>query len=240
MAGDLIASADAVLQGVVDTSPGVPGVVAIATNHEGNVYEGAAGVRQLGEPAAMTTDTVFAIFSTTKAIAGTTCLQLVEEGKLDLDVPAKSYVPEIGKLEVLDGFDADGAPILRPPKRDITTRMLLLHTAGLAYEFFNESYLRLVNEHGQMSIVSGAKAALMTPLVFDPGDAWEYGSNIDWAGLVVESITGKRLGEVMQERVFEPLGMRSTAFGITPEMRPRLACVHQRNADGALTPLAGF
>jgi methyl acetate hydrolase len=186
---------------------------------------------------AMTTDTVFAIFSTTKAIAGTAVLQCVEDGKLDLDAPAKKYVPEIGKLEVLDGFDASGSPKLRPPKRDITTRMLMLHTAGLGYDFFNVNYFRLAQERGQPSVITCSKASLMTPLLFDPGDKWEYGSNIDWCGQVVESIRGKRLGEVLRERVFAPLGMEDIAFSMTPSMRSRLAVIHQRGADGSLTPL---
>ncbi len=234
---NLTGAADAVLDGVTSGSPRVPGVVALATNREGNIYEGAAGVRSLANGAAMTTDTICAIFSTTKAIAGTACLQLVEEGRLDLDAPAKNYTPEIGELQVLDGFDDHGDPMLRPPKRDVTTRMLLLHTAGFAYDFFNEQYTRLAQDHGQPSVVTSSKAALMSPLLFDPGDEWEYGSNIDWAGQVVEGITGKRLGEVMEERILEPLGMDSTSFDLSDETRSRMAKIHQRGDDGDLTPL---
>ena len=233
----LSTAADAVLDGVVSGSPRVPGVVALATNREGNIYEGAVGVRSLGNGVAMTTDTICAIFSTTKAIAGTACLQLVEEGRLDLDAPAKNYTPDIGELQVLDGFDDNGDPILRPPKRDVTTRMLLLHTAGFAYDFFNEQYNRMAEDHGQPSVVTSSKAALMTPLLFDPGDEWEYGSNIDWAGQVLEGITGKRLGEVMQERILEPLGMTSTSFTLEGDMRGRMALIHQRAEDGSLEPL---
>jgi methyl acetate hydrolase len=233
-------SANAVLQRVVARPPRVPGVVAIATDRRGNVYEGAAGKRVLGQDAEMTPDTVFAIFSTTKAITGTACLQLVENGRLDLDAPAKTYAPDIGKLQVLEGFDADGNPKLRPPKRDVTTRMLLLHTAGFAYDFFNETYNRLAQEHGQPSVITSSRASLNTPLLFDPGDDWEYGSNIDWAGQVVEGITGKRLGEVMEEQIFEPLGMTSTGFTLTPEMRMRLARMHRREADGSLTAMPDF
>src|SRR4051812_44151666 len=119
MSSGLKAACDAILQRVVSGSAPVPGVVAMATDRRGNVYEGAAGKRVLGQDAAMTTDTVFAIFSTTKAITGTAALQLVEEGRLDLDAPAKTYVPEIGELQVLDGFEADGKPRLRAPKRDV-------------------------------------------------------------------------------------------------------------------------
>jgi methyl acetate hydrolase len=237
MGNDLRSGCDGILQKLVTGKDRVPGVVAMITNRSGNIYEGAAGDRRLGGSEAMTTDTVFAIYSTTKAITGTTALQCVEEGKLDLDAPAKTYVPDIGKLEVLDGFDADGNPKLRAPKRDITTRMLMLHTAGFGYDFFNANYLRLAQERGQPSVITCSKASLMTPLLFDPGDKWEYGSNIDWCGQIVESIRGKRLGEVMAERIFAPLGIEDMAFSLTPSMRERLATMHQREADGSLTPL---
>jgi methyl acetate hydrolase len=240
MTDGIQSSIDAILQKVTSGSPRVAGVVAIATDRDGNLYEGAAGQRMLGGDADMTTDTVFAIFSTTKAITGTAALQLVEDGRLDLDAPAKIYAPDIGKLQVLEGFDAGGQPRLRPPRRDVTTRMLLLHTAGLGYDFFNENYNRLAKQHGQPSVLTATKAALNTPLLFDPGEEWEYGSNIDWVGQVVEGITGRRLGEVMEERIFAPLGMDSSSFTLTREMREHLARMHQREADGSLTPMADF
>ena len=237
MANKLSSACDGVLQSVVTGKDRVPGVVAMITDRSANIYVGAAGERMLDGGQPMTADTVFAIFSTTKAITGTAILQCVEEGKLDLDAPAKSYVPDIGKLEVLEGFDASGKPKLRAPKREITTRMLMLHTAGLGYDFFNASYFRLAQEHGQLSVITCSKASLMTPLLFEPGDKWEYGSNLDWCGQIVESIRGKRLGEVMKERIFTPLGMEDIAFSLTPSMRSRLAVIHQRGADGSLTPL---
>jgi methyl acetate hydrolase len=236
MADELRGACNGILQKLVTGQPRVPGVVAMMTNKEGNIYEGAAGERVLGGPA-MTTDTVFAIFSTTKAITGTAILQCVEDGQLDLDAPAKTYVPEIGQLLVLEGFDDSGSPKLRAPKREITTRMLMLHTAGFGYDFFNTSYFRLAQERGQPSVVTCSRASLMTPLLFDPGEKWEYGSNIDWCGQIVERLRGKRLGEVMKERIFERLGMEDIAFSLTPAMRSRLAVIHQREADGSLTPL---
>ncbi len=231
---------DDVLARATQRADRVPGVVAMITDREGNIYEGAAGERALGHGEPMTLDTTFALFSTTKAITGTAVLQCVEEGLLDLDAPAATYVPDIGELKVLDGFDAGGNPVLREPKRDITTRMLLLHTAGFGYDFFNESYNRLSQEHGQPSVITCSKAALTTPLLFDPGEKWEYGTNIDWAGQVVESIRGHRLGDVMRERIFEPLEMADTAFTMSPSMKDRLAPIHQRESDGSLTPLIGF
>ena len=240
MSAGLQAAADAVLDRVVASAPGVPGVAAVVTDRRGTIYEGAAGERRLGGGVAMTPDTVCAAFSTTKAITATVCLQLMEEGRLDLDAPARDHAPAIGRVQVIEGFDGEGRPRLRAPRREITTRMLLLHTAGFAYDFFNETYRRLATEHGQPSVVSATRASLDTPLLFDPGERWEYGSNIDWAGQVVEGVTGRRLGEAMRERVFEPLGMADTAFAMTPAMRERRAVMHQRDASGALTPMDDF
>jgi methyl acetate hydrolase len=231
------ASADAILHRVTTSDPRVPGVVAMATDRTRNLYEGAAGVRRLGADAPMTTDTIMAIFSTTKAITGTAALQLVEEGKLDLDAPAKEYAPRIGDLKVIEGFDSRGEPKLRAPRRDVTTRMLLLHTAGFGYDFFNETYLRLATEKGQPSVVSSSMASITTPLLFDPGDRWEYGTNIDWCGQVIEGITGKRLGAVFSERIFGPCGMVDATFEITDRLRARAAAIHARGDDGSLTPM---
>ncbi|WP_119168242.1 serine hydrolase domain-containing protein [Algihabitans albus] len=230
-------TADAILNGTVTGDPAVAGVVAMVTDRDRNIYEGAAGKRVLGGDADMTTDTAFAIFSTTKAITGTAVLQLVEDGKLDLDAPAKTYAPDIGKLQVIEGFDAAGDPQLRAPKRDVTTRMLLLHTGGFGYDFFNETYNRLAQEKGQPSVITGSKQALMTPLLFDPGEKWEYGTNMDWCGQVVEGIAGKRLGEVFQDRIFAPLGIEDMTFELHDGLRSRLAGMHARGDDGSLTPM---
>lgn len=237
MATDFKATADAILNAVVTSNPRVPGVVAMLTDRARNVYEGAAGRRRIDKDDAMSTDSTFALFSTTKAITGTAVLQLVEDGKLDLDAPAKDYAPDIAKLQVIEGFDESGQPRLRAPKRDVTTRMLMLHTAGLGYDFFSETYNRLAQEQDQPSVITASKASLMTPLLFDPGEEWQYGTNIDWCGQVVEGITGRRLGEVFQTRIFEPLGIRDMTFEIDDSIRQRLAGMHARGTDGTLTPM---
>lgn len=232
---------DAILEDVTTGASRVPGVSAAITNRDKTIYTGARGFRNMGAADPFETDTVCAIFSTTKAIAGTACLQLVEEGLLDLDAPAREYLPILGEIQVLYGFDSQGQPQLRPPKRDITTRHLLTHTAGFAYDFFNDAYTRLANEHAQPWVVDASWQSIQTPLLFDPGEQWEYGSNIDWAGMVVESITGKRLGEVMKSRILEPLGMNDTSFTMSPSMLERLATIHAReDTDGSLIPLDGL
>jgi len=233
------AAADAVLKQVTTgPHPGrVPGVIAGLTTHEREIYLGAAGERDMDSGEPMTVDTVVAISSATKPITTTAALQLVESGQLDLDAPARDYAPGLAEVQVIDGFDDQGAPVMRSPKRDITTRHLLTHTAGFGYDFFNETYSRLASEHGQPSITAANRAALHTPLLFDPGEAWEYGSSIDWAGQVIEGVTGRRLGEVMQERIFDPLEMTETTFDVTGPLSRRLARLHVREPDGQLTPV---
>lgn len=234
MSQQLKSALDAVLHQTVTGNPNVPGVVAMLTDRQGNLYEGAAGVRRLGSDVPMTVDSTFAIFSTTKAITATAALQLVESGQLDLDAPAQRYAPAIGKLQVLESVDAQGNARLRPPRSQVTTRQLLTHTGGFGYDFFNENYQRLADAGKQPSVVSASRAALETPLLFDPGERWEYGTNIDWVGQVVEGITDRRLGEVFRSRIFEPLGMTDMTFEIDDRIRARLAAMHARHPDGRL------
>jgi methyl acetate hydrolase len=230
-------AADTVLRYTVERTGGAPGVIAMATDRTGNFYEGAAGRRELGKDQPMTTDTVVAIFSTTKALTGTCALQLVEEGKIRLEDPAKKYVPEIAELQVLEGFDAGGQPKTRPPKRDITINDLMLHTSGLCYECFSDDDLKYRGAKNIPTIVSCTFAAIRTVLLHDPGERWTYGVNLDWLGRIVEQQRGRRLGEVMKERLFEPLGMEDIAFTMTDSMKARRATIHDRAADGKLTPL---
>lgn len=212
----------------------VPGVAAIATATTGSLYEGAAGTRSIGGDEAMTTDTVCALFSATKALTAATCLTLVEDGLIELDAPAQEYAPRLGEIQVLDGFDQDGQPRLRSPKREITTRMLLLHTAGFGYDFFNADLHRLATEHGQPDVSTATQESLLAPLLFDPGERWEYGISLDWVGRVIEGASGRSLDVMMSERLLDPLGMTSTAWALTNEMRSRKASIHMRKPDGSL------
>ena len=226
---------DAMLKQAADAGD-VPGVVAMATDRNGAIYEGAFGKRVLGQPAAMTADTVAWIASMTKALTAAGAMQLVEQGKLDLDAPAAKIVPDIAKIEVLEGFDAGGQPRTRKPKRDITLRHLLTHTAGFSYDIWNADIQKYMEVKKIPGVISCQNVALTTPLLFDPGDKWDYGINIDWAGKMVEAVSGKKLGAYLAENIFAPLGMGSTAFKITADMRARLAKVHQRDDKDAFAP----
>lgn len=231
------AALDSVLRQTTGRHGGAPGVVAMVTDQERNIYEGAAGVREQGKQTPMDLDTVFAIFSTTKAITSVCALQLLEEGLLRLDDPVGKYLPEIDKLHVLEGFGADGQARLRPPKRRITVSDLLLQTSGLCYDFFSAEDKKYRELKDIPSIITCTRESIQTVLQHDPGEAWTYGVNTDWLGLVVEKLRGQRLGEVMHERVFQPLGMVDTAFSVSDDMVARRATIHSRAADGQLVPV---
>jgi len=214
----------------------VPGVVAMACDRDGILYEGAFGERVLGGGQPMTTDTVCWIASMTKAITSVAAVQCVERGLIDLDAPASAVVPALGDVQVLTGFGPDGQPTYRKPRRPVTLRHLLTHSAGFSYEIWNADIVRYQQATGVPSVTTCQNRALDLPLLFDPGERWEYGINIDWAGKMVEAVSGQPLGRFLQDNLFGPLGMTSTAFRITPGMRERLAGTHLRGADGRLAP----
>ncbi len=224
---------DEVLRQSIDDGD-VPGVVAMLADDSGPVYEAAWGERAAGSGQAMTTDSVVWLASMTKAVTTVAAMQLVEQGRLTLDEPLQALVPLLGEARVLEGFDEGGKARLRPPRVPITLRHLLTHTSGFTYDFFSDTMARYCKQHGIPGVATCLDAALSTPLLCDPGARWEYGIGIDWTGKAVEAVTGQSLGEVLRERIFEPLGMRDTAFRIRPDMRDRLAKVHGRQPDGGL------
>ncbi len=227
---------DTLLRQAVE-SRAMPGVVAVAATDKEILYEGAFGKRELGKDAPMTRDTVVWIASMTKAVTAASAMQLVERGALHLDRPARDVVPELGQAKVLEGFDAGRKPRLRAPARPITLRHLLTHTAGFSYEIWNPAVAQYQTATGTPGITTCTNAALTTPLMFDPGDRWEYGINIDWAGKMVEKASGVKLDQYFRENLFGPLGMSDISFKLAPSQRARLANVHQRGEDGTLTPI---
>jgi len=212
----------------------IPGVVAIAASGSEVLYQGAFGKRDLSKPDAMTADSVFWIASMTKAVTSAGAMQLVEQGKLSLDAPIGSVLPDLAKPQVLEGFDAKGEPKLRPAKNAITLRQLMTHTAGFAYNMWNADLAVYLEKAGIPPITTCQNAALKTPVMTDPGTRWEYGTNIDFVGKAVEAVSGKRLDAYLRDNMFAPLGMSDTAFKITDDMRKRLVGMHARGEDGQL------
>ncbi len=212
----------------------VPGVVALAATDHGLLYEGIFGKRRLGDGPAMTRDTVFRVASMVKVITSVAALQLVEQNKLSLDAPVPDIEPAIGSPQVLDGFDAKGLPQLRPARRPITLRHLLTHTSGFAYRLWDAKAVQYARSI-ELLPKAQRKLAPSTPLMFDPGVRWQYGTSIDWVGRVVEAISGESLDVYFRKHILDPLGMNDTAFVIAPQQREREASVHRRGPGGSLT-----
>ena len=209
-----------------------PGVAAMATDGARTLYEGAFGVRNLGADAPMTLDTICWIASLTKAVTSVAAMQLVEQGRIGLDQPLGPVTPKLAGLQVLEGFGEDGQPRLRPARREVTLHDLLTHTSGFVYETWNADLGRYVRALGVPGSASGLNAGLDMPLAFDPGERWEYGIGVDWAGKVVEAVTGQTLGAYFEKHIFGPLGMADTQFGRAEN--GRIATIHHRLADGSL------
>lgn len=182
----------------------------------------------------MQPDTVAWIASMTKAVTAAAVMQLVEAGDIDLDQPAGDLVPYLGRVQVLDGFHPDGTPRLRPPVRAVTVRHLLTHTSGFGYDWTEESLARYVPLLPQAP--PGSQAGYEHPLTFDPGDGWSYGIGVDWAGRVIEAVSGQRLDAYFRDHLLGPLGMRDTSFVLSAAQRDRVATMHVRTPDG-LTPM---
>lgn len=215
----------------------IPGVVAIAANSKEVIYQGAFGKRDLSKDDAMTPDSVFWIASMTKAITTAAAMQLVEQGKLSLDAPIGKVLPNLAAPQVLEGFDANGEPKLRPANNPITLRHLMTHTAGYCYNMWNGDMVQYLEKTGTPGITTCKNDALKLPLVSDPGTRWEYGINIDFVGKAVEAVSGKRLDAYLRDHLFIPLGMADTGFKIGESQRKRLVAMHGRGPDGSLTPI---
>jgi len=197
----------------------VPMVVAMVADGSGVVYEHAIGVPK---------DAIFAIASMTKPVTSVAVMQLVEQGRVKLDEPASTYVPELRDVRVHSG----GAE--RAPKTPVTVRHLLTHTSGFGYEFMNRHLADLVAKKAIPSATAGGDGFLRAPLVFDPGTRWEYGISVDWLGRLVERTSGMTLEAYFHEKIFRPLRMADSFFIVPPEKQSRLAPSYQRNSDGNL------
>jgi methyl acetate hydrolase len=212
-----------------------PFLVAMVGDKDGIKWSGAAGERAPGQKAAQ--DTVFRIFSMTKAIGSTAAMILVDRGKLDPNTPVEAIIPEFNKIKVLDGFDGT-TPHLRAPRTKATVRQLATHTSGFAYEFWNPDIPKYMQATDHPSILSGLKKSLFYPLVFDPGERWDYGIGIDWLGQVVEVVDGRKIDRFCREEIFDPLYMVDTRFEVEDHMASRLATVSSRGEDGKFSDFA--
>jgi len=207
----------------------VPFAIGLVAGPGGALWQGAAGEAAPGVPAAP--DSVLRLFSMTKAVGAVAAAILIERGRIGLDDPVGAAIPAFDALPVLDGWDGD-ATRLRPQRRRATLAQLLTHTSGAAYDVWHPEIARF-NADGRIpSPRSGRRIALTLPLAFDPGAGWAYGTGLDWAGLLIEAVDGRRVDAFVRDEILDPLGMTDTAFEVPARLRARLADAHLRTPDG--------
>ena len=192
------------------------------------VHAGQFGWRDREEQSPLTADTIFRHYSMTKPIVCTALMTLYEEGRFQLVDPLAKYIPDFGRVSVLG---ADGN--LVDPVRPIFVRDLMTHSSGLTYHFLEDFPVSRMYARGKLldpQVPLGAAIADLAqyPLAFQPGSRFQYSVGIDVAARLIEVVSGRPLGAFLQERLFEPLGMVDTGFGVPPEKRDRLAAMYGR------------
>jgi CubicO group peptidase (beta-lactamase class C family) len=194
--------------------------------------------REAGKP--MQPDTMFRICSMTKPITSLAVMMLYEEGRFLLEDPISKYLPEFKNPKVLVK-PASGEPYSIPATREITIRDLLRHTSGLTYQW-NET---LGPMYAAANVASGilpyngtieesVKRLAGVPLLFNPGERWEYSLGVDVLGRFVEVVSGKPLDEFFRTRIFVPLGMKDTYFYPPDDKLARLAAAYTYYLDKGL------
>ncbi|KAF7972555.1 hypothetical protein HWV62_17768 [Athelia sp. TMB] len=225
---------DEIIRNAIDNGI-IPGVALVAFNKSGTVdYAkafGKTGVSPESKP--LTLESTFWIASCTKLLTTIACMQCVEQGLLSLDSSddVAKLLPEYAEPEILTGFDDQGKPVLKRAKNSITLRHMLSHSSGMGYDFAThklDTWRKSRNE-GHLAYTMSLQGYIM-PLVFEPGEDWEYGSGLDWAGAMVERASGLKLEAYMKKNIWEPLGIESIAFHLerNEEVRRQLVSVSAR------------
>lgn len=250
---DILASY--VAQGADTTDKLLGATFAVVNKHGKTIYQGSSGRADFPLDAApYDAETPTIIMSMTKLITATSVLQIVEKGVVTLDQDVRQIVPDLAKLQLLQGFDDSGKAILAENTKPITLRyvifrsslllrsltalsLLLTHTTGIAYDLGEPDLMKWSTSINRTAnAMTWSLDGFATPLIFPPGEGWRYGPSPDWAGQVLEHVTGQKLGTYMDEHIFAPLGMKNTTFWplARAHLKDRLATVTFRptNKDG--------
>ncbi len=219
----------AVLDEAVDQGE-LPFAIAAMGSSEGQLWSHAAGHRDANKHHSANPDNIIQIASMTKLVTTVAALQLVERGLLALDEPANVYIDELARLRVLSGFDASDKGKFENAQRAPTVRELITHTAGFVYEIWNANAQQAVTAGLTESFLAGGNF-LVNPLAFQPGTQWEYGTNTDWLGVVIEQRSGERLVDYFEKNIFEPLGMKDTHFELPEDKLDRSVTMMARTEE---------
>jgi CubicO group peptidase (beta-lactamase class C family) len=192
---------------------------------------GSAGFADRESGRRMTRDTIAQVYSMTKPVTGVALMRLWEQGKFGLDDPLLAYLPHFESTRVYDSMDAAGSPVYRAPARPITVRDVLRHTAGFVYGQGNTpvhaAYMKANPLALNIDLAEMGKRLATAPLLYDPGTRWLYSVAVDVQALLVEVLSGQKFADYVRQHVFEPLGMRETAWRMPDERLPRLAALYR-------------
>ena len=236
-----VAKIGALMQTMVDEGE-LAGAVTLVARHGKIAHFSSVGKQDRDQDAPMSEDTIFRIYSMTKPIAGVALMTFYDEGAFNLDDPVAKFIPEFKGLKVAASDGPEGQPVVVDAAHEMTIRELVSHTGGLTYGFFSRSQVDtlyqqadVLNRDSTLKEMVGKLGAI--PLRQQPGSAWHYSVAVDVQGYLVEVLAGKPFDEVLQERIFEPLGMVDTAFWVPPEKAERLAALYRQTPGGELVPM---
>ena len=202
-----------------------PAVAAIVVSADRVLFLDSAGKRDVAKNIPMTPDTIFRMASMTKPVTSLAAMMLIEQGKLRLDDPVATYLPEFAKRQVLTTFNADGTFESRPPNRPVTVRDLLTNTAGLGYSFSDARLAKL----DELKIPQGEQ-----PLLHEPGQKWTYGTNTFVVGQIIEKLTGQTIDVFYRDQIFAPLSMTDTFYVVPADRRDRVVTLHQKEGGATI------
>jgi CubicO group peptidase (beta-lactamase class C family) len=227
---------DSTLQTYVDSGK-IAGISTLVFEKNKEVYFNAFGSRNIEQQKPMERNTIVQIYSMTKPITGTALMTLYEKGKFQLDDPLEKYAPEFSNMKVYVGEDAAGNPILEDVKRPITIRDITRHTAGFGNsDLVPEGLQKMIDEadalNGNNTLTQMAEKLGNTPLLFHPGEQWEYGPSVDVQAFMVERISGVPFLEYVRKNVLDPLKMTDTRYVVPEEDRDRFSAMFVRNDEG--------
>lgn len=245
---DIMEKFDALDSLLVDFSKNGPaGCACAVAQGEDILYEGYHGYANLETEKLITPDTVFRLFSMTKVVVCTAALILYERGKFLLNEPLHEYIPEFKDISVYKTAP-NGSVYVEKAKRPILIKDAFMMTAGIPYAGgespTGRELVKVRNElrekHGKYDLLTEIKAFAKVPLAFEPGTHWLYGYGHDLVAGLIEVVSGKKLGEFLQEEIFGPLGMKDTGYRFRDDIEDRMATVYHRSEDGKLTESQGF
>ncbi|MBT3529600.1 MAG: serine hydrolase [Gammaproteobacteria bacterium] len=201
----------------------------------------AFGYQNVEDEIAMSTDSIFRIFSMTKPVTGTALMILHDEGKFDLDDAVEKHLPELANMQVLLTANDDGSFETEAAGHPMTVRELMSHTGGLLYTPplsrgpVAEAYAKAgIMNLPNYTLAESIPELANIPLAYQPGSQWVYSISVDVQGYMVEVLSGQTFDEFLQDRIFEPLGMHETGFYVRNENAHRLARQYVPGRDGNL------